>query len=912
MIDALGASLSIEDLEGTILFRNTTNITFRQRYPIIVLEQVIGWVNGNEKAHCIADLLGYMAKSEFEKENLAVDALENIEIAERKQTLEKEIRERQKIETLLDGQNHILELIAEGSPLHEVLDEIVRLIEAHSHQALCSLLLLEKVDRTTFVFRNGAAPNFPELYRQMVDGLEVREDVGSCGLAVMRKQPIVSKDIANDPLWVEFKEIFSEHFRLRTCCSTPILTSDGDVLGTFAMYYHEPCTPSSQDLELIEKATYLAKTAIVRHQTEESLKQAKEIAEVANQAKTEFLTNMSHELRTPLSAILGFTQLLIHDPDLSADQQESLNIICRSGEHLMSLINDVLEMAKIEAGQIVLTKTTFDLYYMLGVLEEMLQLKASLKGLQLIFEVGSDVPQLISADEKKLRQILINLLGNAIKFTDRGSVTLRVSQIDTKVSSQEAIASVQACQEHELVTLRFDVEDTGWGIAQEELTHLFEPFVQTDAGRKAQEGTGLGLSISRKFIEMMGGEIFVESNVGKGSRFSFSILANLAQDTLKGYSNLSAIGLEAGQRNYRILIVEDKTINQQLLLKLLTPLGFQVCHCENGQEAIAVWQDWSPDLILMDIRMPVLDGYEATKQIRLAEREKEQQSEAFPPTKIIAITANAFEEERLKAIDAGCDDFIRKPYSSELIFAKIAEHLGVRYIYTEAVKNPVISNLTPFYQSLESDHFIGMSTSWLNLLQEAATHIDGKQVLQLIEQIPLSHKTLATGLKNLVHEFRFEQILNLIATHTSAQIVDSDFTTLLRILVVEDSTINQKLVLKILSSLGYSADVSVNGLQALDALKQQTYNIVLMDLQMPEMDGFEATEQIYQRWSPQERPVVIALTANSTPEIRDRCLEVGMDDFISKPVRVKEMQMALQRWGKFLAKRSIQKPPSLN
>jgi signal transduction histidine kinase/ActR/RegA family two-component response regulator len=431
----------------------------------------------------------------------------------------------------------------------------------------------------------------------------------------------------------------------------------GKLARTFQDMAHEVSARERNLSQAVEQPT--AQLAESMQEAEKA--QAK--AESADRAKSQFLANMSHELRTPLNAILGFTQLMLRSRSNSAGvsdaiapqtQQRYLDTINRSGEHLLALINNVLEMSKIEAGRITFQATNFDLYALLDTLQQMLRLKAESKGLQLKFERSRDVPQFVCTDETKLRQVLINLLGNAIKFTQVGSVTLRVER-------------------REEDSLYFAVIDTGPGIAATERDRLFEPFVQTATGVHSQEGTGLGLSISRKFVQLMGGEIAVESTVDQGSIFQFEIQVELATDRAIELpkQERSIVGLAAGQIAYRILVVDDKLENRQLLVELLIPIGFEVQTATNGQKAIGLWQSWQPHLIWMDIRMPVMDGYVATQQIKAS---------SLPSPIIIALTGSAFEEELQVALAAGFDDFVRKPFRTETIFAKMAEYLGVCYV----------------------------------------------------------------------------------------------------------------------------------------------------------------------------------------------------------------------------------------
>jgi CheY-like chemotaxis protein len=466
---------------------------------------------------------------------------------------------------------------------------------------------------------------------------------------------------------------------------------------------------------------------------------------------------MSHELRTPLNAVLGFSQILGRDQSLTRQQQKYIEIINRSGAHLLNLINDVLSMSKIEAGRLTFNEDIFDLYALLNSLQEMLLLKAKSKNLQLNFEYSIDVPQYIQTDENKLRQVLINLLGNALKFTQQGGVRLRVT------SNQQT-------------TITFEISDTGSGISPDELNTIFDPFVQTKTGRKYIEGTGLGLPISREFVQLMGGDITVSSILGKGSTFTFNIEVKIASlaDVLPVKSSGVVVGLEPNQPTYRILVAEDVEESRLLLVQLLERLGFEVQEAVNGEEALAIWQQWQPHLILMDICMPIMDGYEVIKEIRKAEKKsglplrfknkKQQINKLAAPTSNklptytinIALTASAFEEQREAILKSGCDDFISKPFPEEVLYEKLAYHLGVRYLYkAENQAEEQIPSL-----SLTKDDLSIMPLEWLQKLHWGAVTMDDELIMELSTEIPESHSDLAKTLINLIDNFRLDIVID--------------------------------------------------------------------------------------------------------------------------------------------------------
>jgi CheY-like chemotaxis protein len=396
-------------------------------------------------------------------------------------------------------------------------------------------------------------------------------------------------------------------------------------------------------------------------QTREELTRAKDLAEAASRAKSLFLANMTHEIRTPMNAILGFSQLILRDPSLTEKQKHHLNIICKNGEHLLELINDILEMSKIEAGRLILSKCSFNLQKMLKDIEFMFCLRTEKKNLSFKIESQEDVPTHIVTDEGKLRQVLINLLGNAVKFTQEGGIILRI-----QMSSRNL--------------LLVEIEDTGSGISETDLKHLFHHFEQTELGRQAG-GTGLGLAISQEFVRLMGGEIVVKSVEGKGSVFSFEIpiesveVKDISPEEVEKTVPHKVLRVLQDKAFYRVLIVDDQRDNQTFLNEVLCSVGFETSIATNGAEAVQKFEAWKPQLILMDIRMPVMDGREAINRIR-----KMPDGDIV---KIIAVTASAFEENRLEAISIGADDFLGKPFREGDLFEKMRLLLNLKYEYAD-------------------------------------------------------------------------------------------------------------------------------------------------------------------------------------------------------------------------------------
>ena len=515
----------------------------------------------------------------------------------------------------------------------------------------------------------------------------------------------------------EFYTYADGTFKYLDVVKSPVFSATGKVIGSQGIQF---------DITELKKM-------------EEVLLKAKQEAESANKSKSLFLENMSHEIRTPLNAIIGFSQLMNRDKLLTDSQREYNVSIIRAGEHLLLLINDILELSKIEAGRVVLNPTNIDLHALFEDIQIIFKENLRSKNLQFIFETAEDLPSCVRVDEHRLRQIFINLVGNAVKFTEQGGIAVRV-RVDK--SNKDTMMLV------------VEIQDSGPGISEEELVKLFKNFEQTSTGIKKGSGTGLGLALSRELAILMGGDITVSSQVGKGSVFTFRVEVKEGKFEVDEKTiSKHVVCIDKGRKTYRILCVDDKEENLKVVVNLLKLVGFETNEAVDGSDAIAKFEEWSPDLILMDMRMPVMDGYEATRRIK--SMEKGQQ------TPIVALTASSFEEERMEMAILGMQGYIRKPFNENELFDTIAEILDIKYIYEDKKSSGQEKYLNDDGAILED--ISKLAKSIVQKMLDALAIADLDLLIELIKSIETENPELSQQLKMLANNYDYDylqQILN--------------------------------------------------------------------------------------------------------------------------------------------------------
>ncbi len=580
-----------------------------------------------------------------------------------------DVTQARRFQAVTEGQKRALEMSVHGEPLPDILDHLLRTLEENASSGVrTSILLLDPTNKT---LGPGAAPSLPQAFMKATTGVKIGPGQGSCGEAAFTGKIYAAYDVATDPAWRGHAHL-ALNYGLRSCWSSPICSSSGAVLGTFALYYDKPTNPTDEKVQLLEIISRTAGSVIEREMNmaakqlvEQQLIQARNAAEAANVAKSAFLANMSHEIRTPMNVVINIADILSRHPQITLEQGELVEMLQRSADSLLSLIDHLLDLSKIEAGSVELEQIPFGLGELIGGVADILSLRARQRGVEfrLLNTVG--VPDSFVGDPARLRQIMLNLCDNALKFTPSGRVTVQVKK--------------RVAPDHRTAEVRLRVTDTGIGIAPEQLESIFQPFTQAETTiNRRFGGTGLGLAITRELVSLMQGSIEVKSTPGCGSTFTVTLPLTIesvspAPPAGAGRGAVPGNGAETSSKATppRILLVEDFEPNALIAGRYLRSFGYVYDVATTGAEALEMATHRHYAAILMDLRLPVLDGYGATAKIR----QRERQANA-PRTPIIALTAHALASDRQRCISAGMDDYLSKPFRAADLRQKLRQVLG--------------------------------------------------------------------------------------------------------------------------------------------------------------------------------------------------------------------------------------------